>query len=274
MRKIGVRVLNALLLAFCCFEAAQIVTRVTAQNLDGAAPTAEGDAVVDSPSPAGQDDVDPIVQRNLFGALVGDAVVLAPSTEEPVEETKLPLTLLATIAPDPRSRDESQVARAAIYDAGTRESLVVVPGDVVGSHPDVVVYRIEPKRVLLRNQGRNEELLLADEASLASDGRPSPPPLPSVTRRPTRGRPTPPVRSVRPRSFNRAANRPAPPVPAARPEIDPEDARRLEELRQKVSRGEMSVDDLASQVQDMIQPDPGEGDPDTPGDSPPDDEPN
>jgi type II secretory pathway component PulC len=82
---------------------------------------------------------------------------------EEVEETKLPLILLATIA-----AIETDLSRAAIHDQRSRVDEVVRPGDTLESHPDVTVDRIERGRVVLLNRGRREELTLADEETVAT----------------------------------------------------------------------------------------------------------
>lgn len=254
MRKLGVRALNALLFALCCFEVAQIVTRVTTEGLQGEAPAGAGEAAAaESPAPVGFDARLPIVERNLFGSRLGGGELLEIQDDlEPMEETKLPLTLLATIA------GESKVARAAIYDGSSRESVVVVPGDQLGAHPDVRVSRIERGRVLLRNQGRNEVLLLAEDTSQVPGAPAVAAPGPrNVSRRPSRVRP--PARAARsrvvrpaPRATPRAVPAPQPPLQAeedAGPEAD--EFARMEELRDAVSSGEMSIEDVAAELQDL-----------------------
>ncbi len=112
----------------------------------------------------------PILDRNLFGArLEGGEEPVEEVIDEEVEETRLPLTLLATIA-----ALETGISRAAIHDRQSRSNEVLRVGDALESHPDVTVDRIERGRVLLLNRGQREELKLAEAEALAARRPPAP----------------------------------------------------------------------------------------------------
>jgi hypothetical protein len=174
----------------------------------------------------------PILDRNLFGArLVGAAEEVDEIVEEEIEETKLPLTLLATIA-----ALETGVSRAAIHDKRSRSDEVVRSGDVLENHPNVTVDRIDRGRILLLNRGRREELTLADAETILTT------------------RPAPQLARARGRASRAAARRPGAPnsSAAAKPlvasKITSSQAKatqeRLRELARRAVSGELSPEEL------------------------------
>jgi len=99
-----------------------------------------------------------ILERNLFGAKVEGP---QGENEQPivdVEETKLPLRLLGTVA-----GQDQNLSNAAIQEVGGRDHQVVFVGDTLENHDGVRVHRIYRGRVLLDNRGKREELKLSED---------------------------------------------------------------------------------------------------------------
>ena len=179
MRQWVIRAINTVLFSGSCFVAAGATNQFAADALvepsTYAAPPTETERTA---SPTWEARA-PIIDRNLFGARISGGEEPVEVVDEELEETKLPLTLLATIAafgPDG--------SRAAIHDNKTRLSEVRRPGETLESHPGVKVDRIERGRVLLMNKGRREELTLAEAETVVGMSRP--PPRPEPRRRPSR----------------------------------------------------------------------------------------
>jgi type II secretion system protein C len=99
-----------------------------------------------------------ILTRNLF-----NASLLAPAAGGPIEEdleaTKLPLTLLGTVA-----ALEPENAWAAIEDRETKQTRTVRVNDTVRA--GATVQRIERKRVVLIENGSPRELVLSEEGTV------------------------------------------------------------------------------------------------------------
>jgi general secretion pathway protein C len=158
MRLWALRAANTFLFVACCYLAAGIVRDFLAQAL---LPThAEVIAPAAAPVAAarGWDDRQPILDRNLFGAKLGGERAEVVVVED-LEETKLPLKLLGTVA-----GEDEQVSNAAIQDTSIRKHQVVFVGDRLTNHPDVEVIAIERGRVILQNGPKREELLLHEDA--------------------------------------------------------------------------------------------------------------
>ncbi|HIC68617.1 MAG TPA: hypothetical protein EYO90_03700, partial [Candidatus Latescibacteria bacterium] len=153
-----------------------------------------------------------------------------------VEETKLPLILLATIA-----AIETDLSRAAIHDQRTRVDEVVRPGDTLENHPNVTVDRIERGRVVLLNRGRREELTLADaEAVLATAPR-----IKGAQRRGAASlRPAP---SKRPRAQSSAASRRG--TKAERDTRNKRITEGIQELRELMASGRLSPQEFQREVE-------------------------
>jgi general secretion pathway protein C len=132
-----------------------------------------------------------IGERNLFRALRGPTTPLI-STEEDLEESKLRLRLLGTVAAHPPS-----ASLATLEDLGTRESVHVRIGDKISG---ATVLDIQRRRIVIENNGRREAISIDDEQTS---------PVPATT-----------ARRASPPGARTAASRSAPPrrsAPAATP---------------------------------------------------------
>jgi general secretion pathway protein C len=179
MNRYAIWAANVGLFGLCCFLLAGVITEVWAARL-----TPEPAAGIAAPAERAnprraRPDRGRIVDRNLFNSteLAATAPEPEPVVDEELEETQLPLKLLGTAA-----SDDQTLAWAAIEDLEQRKHKVVATGGE--ARPGASVVRIERKRVVLRNNGKLEELTLDDEET----------PTRVAARRPRRpGRqPTPP----------------------------------------------------------------------------------
>lgn len=168
MRQWAIRCANVALFVLGCFLAAQIVVSVLAEVV------LPPDTVVAAVTPVVHSDQrtwaerEAILERNLFGAKLASG---APQEEEVPEvllavETKLPLTLLGTVA-----ADDDLISNAAILDRGTRKHQVVFIGDELETHSGVEVVAIQRGTVFLQNGAKRERLDLKDD-----DGKSAPKP--------------------------------------------------------------------------------------------------
>ncbi|MBW2312882.1 MAG: hypothetical protein JRH10_01725 [Deltaproteobacteria bacterium] len=186
MNRYAIWAVNAGLFGLCCYLVAGVIAEVSAAAL--APEPAAGLSAATPPRPPRRTRPDrgQIVARNLFNSTKTAAALPEPEpepeVEEDLQETKLPLRLLGTAASEDRT-----LAWAAIDDLEERKHKIVATGGQV--RPEATVVRIERKRVVLRNRGRLEELLLDDET-----------PTKVVARRPTR-----PARASRTRKKNLAS---------------------------------------------------------------------
>jgi hypothetical protein len=231
MQSILSRIANYALFGACCFQTAQITNDVIAHSMHGAAMTP---AAVTAPAPEAAPDWQErqkILDRNLFGAkIAGAQEPFAEVVSEDVEQTKLPLTLEATIA------GSGRWARASIYDTQKRESQVLQPGDSIDGYPGVTLDRVERRRILLLNKGRREELLLPEETG--ANARPSD----SAGRRPRRE-----TRSSRVTSADRRER--ARKRAGARTEPDAELKSQLGELRDRMMAGQIDVEAVQEELE-------------------------
>ncbi len=157
MGQLGIRIANVALFTVCCFQVASVFNEVSAEYLrPGLAAFATAAPTV---APATRDwrERQPILDRNVFGAQTFAMDVLPVVQDENLEETKLPVTLLGTQVHSVREN-----SKAAITDRGSRDHELLREGDSLEKHPRARVVRIERGRVVLDNQGRREELLLAE----------------------------------------------------------------------------------------------------------------
>lgn len=166
MSRTAIWLANGVLVVLCCFLAASILTEVAAEVMVA---TPAG-ALPATPSAAprverGWEQRQVILTRNLF-----NVSTLTPTPEETpdpgpdLEKTALKLRLLATVA------GAAAHSWAAVEDLDSREVVVVRVEDRLQERADVVA--IERRRIVLRNQGKLEELALDEDAPGA---RPSPP---------------------------------------------------------------------------------------------------
>lgn len=232
MPPLGLRVLNYVLFGACCLQTAQVTNSVIAQELQPSAPVQAAPAVAPVDTPPDWAARAPILERNLFAVQVaGDAPPpVVEAVDENLEDTKLPLSLVGTLASTGPS------SRAAIVDNRTRKSQVLQTGDEVEGHPEVRIDRIERGRVLLINQGRREQLLLSEEDG--SDGAPRP--VAAATERERR-----PRRVARP---PRRATAPDPDRFRARRQAVQEDPRHRERLDRLRERLEAAGEDQDSRL--------------------------
>ena len=141
--------INAALLAVCCF----LLVRITS-DIWNAFHRAPPELVIETANslalrkPRSWSDREVILTRNLFNTSLFAPPEPLPPPEAEVEETELPLGLLGTI-----SSFRSELRSAAIWDAQSREGLVVKEGDDLADGLATVV-RIERGRVLLSEMGR------------------------------------------------------------------------------------------------------------------------
>jgi hypothetical protein len=149
---------NAVLVAACCFLVAQTANAILAAFLVAEPAPFVSPEVPASPKPRSWSERQIILNRNLFQASVVTAAEPTPPPREELEATELPLGLLGTAAsPSP------ELAQAAIWDADSREHVVVGVGDAL-RNGQAKLLRIERRRVVLsENEGLRE--LIVDEDS-------------------------------------------------------------------------------------------------------------
>lgn len=177
MNRALVYTLNFVLVAVCCFLAAEVVLALVKS-----ATVAPADSAPAPTQPVAKartwDDRQAILQRNLF-----DASTITPANEAPApiesknyEKTKLQLRLLGTAA-----SIVAEESWAAVENLKAREHLIVRIGDEVLS---ATVVAIDPRRIVLENRGRHEELALLEDPNTPprSAARARPPARSGVSR--------------------------------------------------------------------------------------------
>lgn len=158
MGRLGIRIANVALFVICCFQLAEVSNKVSADLLRlGAASYAPTQSPPAAVAPRGWEERQPILERNLFGAQMFADALPEPEPSEDLEETKLPVRLVATQLHSVREN-----SKAAITDKSGRDEEIVYEGDFLEKHPEARLVRIERGRVILLNQGRREELVLAE----------------------------------------------------------------------------------------------------------------
>ncbi len=178
---------NAALFTLCAFLFASTANAVFAALLSPAppAPSAAAETPAAALTARSWDDRQVILTRNLFNAsLLAPPKAPPPVVEETLEETKLPLVLLGTLA-----SPNAEFARAAVEDRDTRTHVVVAVGDVVKG---AEVVRIERQRLVLSENGTLRELTF-------DDGKGPPARVARASRRGSQARRTPRRRSNRKR---------------------------------------------------------------------------
>ncbi len=167
--QLGIRVANTALFVTCAYLTAGIATDLGGQWLSPQT------AAAAAPPPAATRidrrewrDRQPILDRNLFGAKLAGEDVPEPEPDEPAVKTRLPLRLLGTAA-----ADDPAFSTAAIEDKGTQKHEIVRIGDRLEKHPKAEVVGIERRRVVLRNGGQLEELLLDEDKASGVSRRPA-----------------------------------------------------------------------------------------------------
>ena len=229
MRQYGIRIANVALFALCSFLTASVFNQIAAETLIPMRATTAQSIAPSLASAPTWSEREIVVQRNLFASKLGSsAAAPAPLPDEvDLEETKLPVKLLGTVAgADPA------LSTAAISDQESRAHQILKVGDFLEGRDDVRVAQIERMRVVLQNGLRLEELLLDEDAPRA-------PPPRARKRRNVRRRATakPGERSRERRSS---------------PKLEP----RVKELENELSGGERTA--LAAQMAAIVdrKPDP------------------
>ena len=178
-------VVNVALAALACFLVAQSVNSVLAALL---ASVPSGDPTAEAPAaPAlsrAWTDREIILTRNLFNASTLTPASALAVTEEDLEATQLPLTLLGTAA-----AELPELSWAAIEDRESQQTLTLRIGDSVRNQAQV--RRIERKRIVLEEKGALRELALEEPADLPTTQ--TPPPQVRASRLPSRRPMAPPL---------------------------------------------------------------------------------
>lgn len=161
--KLATWILNATLGVLCCYTAAGLVT-AWADEWAAADPSVGPTAAVAVAEPGREwSDRRVILDRNLFQAstLLPAHPVAAPAepADEKLQETRLPLRLLGTVA-----SIEADAAYAAVEDQRTRKQRVLRVGESVSD--EATVLRIERRRIVIQNGAKREELALDDDKEL------------------------------------------------------------------------------------------------------------
>jgi len=160
---------NSVLFVLCCYLVADTANEVFAALLTPSVEQATRAVAAAPPRASGdRSDHDIIVRRNLFHVSTDVPLPLPEEPLEDLEATRLPLRLLGTAAATP-----SDLSWAAVEDEEARRTVVVQIGDEIH---EAIVQRIERRRIVLSENGVLRELVLDDEAQVASAKRPSPPP--------------------------------------------------------------------------------------------------
>ncbi len=158
MSRAAIWTINLGLFVLCCFLAARIAIDVTTGFLPGDG-EAQPEAAVQAAAPGKKtwQQRQVILTRNLFNAKgLAPAQPSPEDLEESYAKTKLPLRLLGTVA-----SSQQELAWAAVEDTERREHLVVRLKDKLKGRAEVI--RIDPRRIVLLNAGRKEELNLDAE---------------------------------------------------------------------------------------------------------------
>jgi len=231
MRRLGIHALNIALVALCSFQSAEVVNLIATDTLTPPPAYEARAATVVAETRSDWEARQAILERNLFGAkIAGEVVVMESIVEEKVEETKLPLVLEATIF-DSNAGD----SRAAIHDTRERVSMVLSVGDPVENYDKVTIALIERGRVLLKNSGRYEELLLEEGTGVSSSSSGSTAEVSAAARR-----------SRASRSARRPSSRSR--TPARSPA-----AERVRELQAENPDAELTLDDITAEIEKMRQ---------------------
>jgi general secretion pathway protein C len=182
---------NTVLFVLCCLFTAKTVNAVIGSTLASPAEPAASSAEMQVAAAPTWNDREIILKRNLF-----NASLLAPigpaAIEEDLEATKLPLTLLGTVA-----ALEPENAWASIEDRDSKLTRTVRVDDEL--RPGAKVIRIERRRIVLQENGSPRELVLEEDPAVLAVAKPGGrAPLPR------------PRRAPGPRELRQAADAPQP----------------------------------------------------------------
>lgn len=160
MSRTAFRALNLALLILVCAEVAGIVRTVLTRALP-ASPAAASIAPVAQTElrPQTWQDRKVILDRNLFNVSVLAPAPVEQPPEEDLEETKLPLKLLGTVAGAP------EFSWAAVQDLQAGKHMVVRVGGQLQERAEVK--RIERRCIVLQNGARREKLCLEEDEAPA-----------------------------------------------------------------------------------------------------------
>jgi hypothetical protein len=161
VRRLG-RVLNVVIAALSLLLVLRIVDGLD-QALTGPLPASaivkEPTALPSAPRHKAWSEVEPIVERNLFGVDVAGRPEPEPvELEVEIEASSLPLALLGTI-----SSTDSDLGAAAVWVDPAKERVVVSEGDQILAW-DATVVEISRGRILLDEDGELRELSIADDS--------------------------------------------------------------------------------------------------------------
>jgi general secretion pathway protein C len=179
------------LLVLCCFLVANTANAVIASWL---APTPEEVAPAIAKATGSNrswSERQVILDRNLFDAVLNVKNAPPPPSEQ-LEATTLPLSLIGTAA-----AGDPALSWAAVQDHDARKHLTLQQGDTVNGK--ATVHSIEPKRIVLRENGELRELALSDD-----------PPAATRSKKKSRARSRPAARRSARTSTRRSAKPPTP----------------------------------------------------------------
>ncbi len=165
LARLGLRIANTLMFVGSCFLVAQGVNQVSEAALSPAASAAPTPVVTDDLQPRSWADRKAILDRNLFDVQVagGEVVEIDDEIPEEIEDTKLPLKLLGTIA-----SGDQVIASASIENEGDRSHQNVRVGDDLKGFTDVEVERIGRGHVVLLNGAKREVLKLSEDLEISA----------------------------------------------------------------------------------------------------------
>jgi general secretion pathway protein C len=158
-------VANTVLFVLCCLFAARTVNAVIGSSLASSPEAAAATSEIQLAAAPTWNDRQIILDRNLFNASLLAPVSGPTAIEEDLEETKLPLTLLGTLA-----ALEPVNSWAAIEDRDSKLTRTVRIDDEL--RPNVTVLRIERRRIVLQENGSPRELTLAEDPAVAAAAGP------------------------------------------------------------------------------------------------------
>jgi general secretion pathway protein C len=155
---------NTVLFVLCCLFTAKTVNAVIGSSLATPAEAAAAPTPTQLAAAPTWADREIILNRNLFNASLL-APVGSAAIEEDLEATKLPLTLLGTLA-----ALEPENSWAAIEDRDSKLTRTVRVDDELRA--GVTVLRIERRRIVLEENGSPRELVLEEDPAVLAAAKP------------------------------------------------------------------------------------------------------
>jgi general secretion pathway protein C len=176
VNRVGPPVVNVLLAAAIAWLLASLTITLLPRPEMAAAPPTAGPS--SRPPPVASVNVQDIVQRHLFGVAPAKPVAVDPlDTGEAPPETRLPMTLVGTLASDNQDRS------LAIIESGN-DAKVYSIGDTIQSR--VTLDAVRAKEVIIINNGKRETLALPRQDENAGSARATPSRTASRRRAPAR----------------------------------------------------------------------------------------